>query len=125
LSKELKKIAESLFGRVKKNKASGGHIVDPEKILSPFEHPDAVIHQFCRGCGVTMEVPKKVAEREADIARFELPSDIEKGMYFESKGCEICNEEDKSVKIKKLVDGDYGTAFEVLFLNHNRFQRQE
>lgn len=96
------KIAEQLFDRVKKIEASGNHVVDPEKILKSFEHPDSVIHQFCRGCGVTLEVNREVAGKEASQVGISLPQDIEKEMYFESQGCEACDEGNKSIKLKKI-----------------------
>jgi hypothetical protein len=98
-----KKLAEQLFGRVKKIEASREIEVDENRLFEDFENKESELYLFCRGCGLYFEVDRKRAVELAEEAEVDLPDNFKKGMYFESDGCGACDGDNAKVKFKNLV----------------------
>ena len=94
---------DKMFGEVEKIKATGDYKPKREDITKPFAGENSIIFVFCRGCGNTFELSRKVAEEFARKASEQLPGQIEPGMYFEVEGCEVCDGGQESVLFKDFI----------------------
>lgn len=96
-----KNIAAALFGEVPKAKATGGHRVNPQKLLEPLEGPASVVRSFCTGCGNYLELSWDRTKALAEKAKIELPPSLEK-WYFETESCGLCDGKGERVFLKPI-----------------------
>jgi hypothetical protein len=98
-------VAEKLFGAVKgRLKASGGYQPDWGELSGPLEWAKGVAMVFCTGCGSVGEVDAAGLKALASLAgNVILPNSLS-GYYFEINGCECCDAQMSTAKLRKTGD---------------------
>ncbi len=91
-----RKTASKLIGQAEKRTAIGNCQVDVAKLIKLVtKDPEAVIGNFCQGCGAIINLHKQGAREMAElIAKVKAPQSWE-GFFFLSQGCVLCDLEER------------------------------
>lgn len=93
-------LAEALFGSVVRVHATGDHSPDPQKLYRDLITEGdlvCVLHGFCRGCGMHLQVTAKGFRASAP----EMAIPDAETHYLELTGCNYCDGEPKTGVVRE------------------------
>ena len=92
-------VAQGLFGRTVKLKATGGHKPDKAQLTALLADPEAKGRLFCCGCGHYSELTLKGVTGLAEDFSLVLPQSLASS-YFLAERCLFCAERFQNVSVQ-------------------------
>ena len=100
--REDRRVAQQLFGGIRRLEAPGGKTVDPEALRAPIvDDPESVVRAFCTGCGSLLNISQEGARNLSELAGIDTPACLD-GVYFESARCIACDYDFSHVVLKRI-----------------------